>query len=432
MASNEESPVAQKKIFISINEKPVDDIHLEFFYKPHTITLLLACIFGLVYTAFVRDTSDHQANLFAGLFGVFVFFMIISVLAFPNGPFTRPHPILWRMVFGCSVLYLLTVQFLIHLDYDAIRSIIVFFDPKMKNYTIDTEKEYGVNCWDITLEKLWGHLDWFAFGHYWGWGMKALIIRHYGICWSISIMWELTEVFFGHLLPNFYECWWDNIVLDVLICNNLGIFTGMMVGKWLEMREYHWESTKNITTKGGKLKRALLQFTPESWSHVRWLDPGCSWMRFVAIFQFILLWQIVELNTFFVKHIFPMPVEHPICVFRILLSGLMAAPATRQYYTYITDKRCKRLGSQAWVFICIAFSELILNLKFGKELFSQTQWKTMLMWIVVNLCIAFLGMLASMKYYRLRYPTDVTIDEELTNSEPSSKNFTKLRKRHVD
>ena len=106
--------------------------------------------------------------------------MIVSVLAFPNGPFTRPHPILWRMVFGCSVMYLMIIQFLIHLDYTSIRSIIIWFDPKMVNYTIDTEKEYGVNCWDITLEKLWGHLDWFAFGHYWGWGMKALIIRHYG------------------------------------------------------------------------------------------------------------------------------------------------------------------------------------------------------------------------------------------------------------
>ena len=52
-------------------------------------------------------------------------------------------------------------------------------------------------------------------------------------------------------------------------------------------------------------------------------------MRFVAIFQFILLWQTMELNTFFVKHIFPMPTEHPICVTRILLMGLMAAPATR-------------------------------------------------------------------------------------------------------
>jgi hypothetical protein len=39
------------------------------------------------------------------------------------------------------------------------------------------------------------------------------VIRHYGILWSISIMWELTEMIFGHLLPNFYECWWDNMIL---------------------------------------------------------------------------------------------------------------------------------------------------------------------------------------------------------------------------
>ena len=45
-------------------------------------------------------------------------------------------------------------------------------------------------------------------------------------------MWELTEMVFGHLLPNFYECWWDNLVLDVLLCNGLGIFTGMQVCLW--------------------------------------------------------------------------------------------------------------------------------------------------------------------------------------------------------
>ncbi len=31
------------------------------------------------------------------------FFLIISVLAFPNGPFTRPHPAVWRILFGVSV-----------------------------------------------------------------------------------------------------------------------------------------------------------------------------------------------------------------------------------------------------------------------------------------------------------------------------------------
>lgn len=40
--------------FCTINEKPVDDISLEFFYKPHTITLLLFSIGALIYFAFVR------------------------------------------------------------------------------------------------------------------------------------------------------------------------------------------------------------------------------------------------------------------------------------------------------------------------------------------------------------------------------------------
>ena len=80
------------------------------------------------------------------------------------------------------------------ISFQTVRNIIIWFDPKMSNYTLDSEKEYGVNCWDITVERLWSHVDWFAFGHYWGWGMKALVIRHYGICWSVSIMWELTEV----------------------------------------------------------------------------------------------------------------------------------------------------------------------------------------------------------------------------------------------
>ena len=37
-----------------INERPVDDISLEIFYKPHTLTLLATCISGLLYLAFTR------------------------------------------------------------------------------------------------------------------------------------------------------------------------------------------------------------------------------------------------------------------------------------------------------------------------------------------------------------------------------------------
>lgn len=55
-------------------------------------------------------------------------------------------------------------------------------------------QDYAVNCHDITWERILSHLDIFAFSHFWGWGMKALLIRSYGLCWTISITWELTEV----------------------------------------------------------------------------------------------------------------------------------------------------------------------------------------------------------------------------------------------
>lgn len=51
-----------------------------------------------------------------------------------------------------------------------------------------------MNCHVITWERIISHFDIFAFGHFWGWAMKALLIRSYGLCWTISITWELTEV----------------------------------------------------------------------------------------------------------------------------------------------------------------------------------------------------------------------------------------------
>lgn len=46
--------VNYKLHFRRINEQQVDDICIEFFYKPHTITLLTVTLLGLMYFAFTR------------------------------------------------------------------------------------------------------------------------------------------------------------------------------------------------------------------------------------------------------------------------------------------------------------------------------------------------------------------------------------------
>lgn len=38
------------------------------------------------------------------------------------------------------------------------------------------------------------------------------MIRNHVMLWTLSIGFELMELTFQHLLPNFNECWWDRCV----------------------------------------------------------------------------------------------------------------------------------------------------------------------------------------------------------------------------
>ena len=60
----------------------------------------------------------------------------------------------------------------------------------------------------------------------------------------ITVISCVSQLFFMHLLPNFAECWWDQVILDILLCNGGGIWLGMVVCRFLEMRTYHWASFK--------------------------------------------------------------------------------------------------------------------------------------------------------------------------------------------
>ncbi|XP_020487229.1 phosphatidylserine synthase 1 [Labrus bergylta] len=386
-----EDDVDYKLHFRMINDQQVEAICIDFFYKPHTITLLTVTVLSLMYFVFSRDDQHFDNNLRVGLLVVVSFFLVISVLAFPNGPFTRPHPAIWRMVFGLSVMYFLFLVFLIFLNWDQVKMLMYWLDPNLRYATREADiMEYAVNCTVITWDRIMSHFDIFAFGHFAGWAMKALLIRSYGLCWTISITWELTELFFMHLLPNFAECWWDQVVLDILLCNGGGIWLGMTVCRFLELRTYRWASIKEIHSTTGKIKRAVMQFTPASWTYVRWFDPKSSFQRLAGIYLFLLLWQLTELNTFFLKHIFVFQASHPLSWCRILLVGVITAPTVRQYYAYLTDTQCKRVGTQCWVFGAIAFLEALACVKFSHDLFSKTQIRSVLLWL---LCLALITLL---------------------------------------
>jgi len=377
--------ISTKKVKLQ-DEQHVEDITLDFFYKPKTITTLLIlitvmCYFGLCVDA---DGADIRSNIIRGASACsFLFIVLFGILAFPNGPFIRPHPAVWRVVLCLSVMYLLLLTFILFLSMDQIKYLLFFVDPSLKyaKREIDVVEEYAQDCWNITPGKILNSLDIFAFAHALGWVGKAVLLRSYGLCWLISILWELTEIVFYHILPNFAECFWDSWILDVCICNGGGIWLGIKIAEFLEVRKYKWESIKDIDSVSGKLRRAAMQFSPHSWFAVSWIDPQSSPHRVFKLWILTMLFLVVELNTFFFKHFFVFDSNHFLCWGRITFICLIAAPSIRQYYVYTTDMTAKRLGIQCWVFISVACMETLVNIKFGWNTLTNAQLSPLLFWI---------------------------------------------------
>lgn len=102
-----------------------------------------------------------------------------------------------------------------------------------------------------------------------------------------------------------------------------------------------------------------------------------------------------------------MPPSHPCVIGRLMFVGLFTAPSVRQYYIYVTDTRCKRLGTQCWVYIAILVSEAVLCIKNGKELFERTQVKNIIFWLFVQAAVSMLFIFGCMLWHRY---VDVSID----------------------
>ena len=151
--------------------------------------------------------------------GLYIYFVIGSMI-FPSGPFIRPHPVLWRLVFAVSLLYTFLLIILIVLPPMEARLLLAKFDPALGKPIV--LPLYAEDC-SLTWTNVMSKMDRFVVAHFMGWFVKGLLVRHRLFLWCLSISWELVELSTYYYIPNFAECWWDQWGLDVLICNGIGV-----------------------------------------------------------------------------------------------------------------------------------------------------------------------------------------------------------------
>ncbi|KAL8491628.1 hypothetical protein ACS0TY_023284 [Phlomoides rotata] len=211
-------------------------------YKPRTVTLLLIGACFLVWASGALDPkhsseTDLVTSVKRGVWAMIAVFLAYSLLQAPSTVLIRPHPAIWRLVHGMAVIYLVALTFLLFQKRDDARQFMRFLHPDLGVEL--PERSYGADCriylpvnptsrFKNVYETLF---DEFVLAHILGWWGKAIMIRNQPLLWVLSIGFELTELTFRHMLPNFNEYGWDSIILDILIWNWFGKF--YLLFSWL-------------------------------------------------------------------------------------------------------------------------------------------------------------------------------------------------------
>lgn len=346
-------------------EEPVS-----FFWKSHTISVLTTLMLVLCYLTFLEDSEEFSSeyNAKRGVIASILVFLAFGVTQAKDGPFLRPHPVIWRFILCCSVIYELCLIFLLFQSATDARRWMSHFDSNLGVQL--PEQDYGGNCllYDANntenpWHNIWDKMDGFVPAHLFGWWIKTLVLRDYWMTFLLSVLFEILEYSLQHQLPNFSECWWDHWIMDFVICNAGGIFLGMLTLHHLEIKKYHWRSLWNIPTYSGKFYRFMGQFTPYSWRKFKWSATD-SLKRWLAVLGIIFMFSLCELNVFYLKAALWIPPEHYTVLGRLLFFSLMGPVTIRETYDYLNDSTCKRFGQQSWIMCLIIITESLISVKF--------------------------------------------------------------------
>ncbi|KAI1318038.1 hypothetical protein EDD11_007272 [Mortierella claussenii] len=152
----------------------------------------------------------------------------------------------------------------------------------------------------------------------------------------------------------------------------LGIYAGMKICGYFEMKQNSWQRIAEIPAFKGKMKRTMQQFTLKSWTKFEW-ESTKSFKSDATVIFVLTMFLICELNVFYLKSLQWLPPAHPINITRIFSYFMFGIPGVREAYQYLHD---------------VIGTECLVMWKFGQEEFVDPAPK-----VVARFWMAFLALL---------------------------------------
>eukprot|EP01006_Ploeotia_vitrea_P057339 TRINITY_DN68170_c1_g3_i4.p1 TRINITY_DN68170_c1_g3~~TRINITY_DN68170_c1_g3_i4.p1 ORF type:complete len:369 (-),score=18.76 TRINITY_DN68170_c1_g3_i4:327-1433(-) len=277
------------------------------------------------------------------------------------GPLTRPHPLFWHFWFIVGLSYSSLMLYLVYIGVHEARKLVAMIDPKLGVPL--PERDYADDC-SLTFDAIWACLtDEFIVAHILGhWG-KAIIVRSWGLGWIVSIGFEWVEFSLQHILPNFKECWWDHLIIDIFICNALGLWMGLKTLNLLNVRHFNWHYCVRFRSPTQWFKRN----PRERIGFKNCLVVLVVWSMFI----------VADLDAFLLKALLWIPPPHKINLVRLVLWAFIGVGATRDWYRMNHELGIRTLGRFGCLILFMGACEIFAVVSLMQE---DTELGSLALW----------------------------------------------------
>ena len=345
---------------------------LSFPSQAHPYSVSFAVVFFGYHILLAMPGDDFIANGRRGLGFAVLVYLIICSWQLRDSLLVRPHPVFWRLIKGLAFLYLFSLVWLSFQTVDDARHLLSYWDPALgvpledQSYAVacdiftpdDPVSQYR-NIYDAFFNEngRWIFMDVFVVSHVLGWLVKMIMLRDVRLTLMASVLFELYEVTFKHMLANFAECWWDSIVLDVIVCNGAGIVLGYFYLRLFRCKMYNFLGSVDVVNAEGHKVR-------------RW-KPLVSFRYLVGPLLVLACLALIELNAFFLKFILWLPAPHHLNLSRIVFWGFVGMAGTRELYHKMENPSAP-FGMMIALIFLLSTLEAVICYKMSTGLFKET------------------------------------------------------------
>ena len=169
----------------------------------------------------------------------------------------------------------------------------------------------------------------------------------------------------------------SQLFLDLFGCNMFGIILGALTIKYMGVSRINWIYSKPKPA-GSKVDvcdqsiivRTAEKFKPQVLITYNWAMFS-SLKRYLQVWFFIFFTLSVDTLNFLLKFLLWVSAESDLCKARVAIWGFVAICTTKEFYIFMDDPNCKRVGPFLWLSIYALMIEYSIWFKFSQGMFTE-------------------------------------------------------------